>query len=656
MINPDHQDKCCCSHGSHCHGNETHEHGLIGNFRREIFSSLILLIAWFVIPEITDSVFIEITAYILALLPVGIPVLISALGEWKHGDFFNEFTLMLLAATGAFVIGEHPEAVAILLFYSIGEKLEDIVSGDVKSQVKNLLGSLPSEVTVISGNGQKKMKPENVMPGQIISVKPGEAVSLDGILTSEISMDFDTSAMTGESVPRSFMPGDEISAGLIPVDREASIRVSRPFADSSMNRIIKMIEDASANRSPSETILRKITRWYTPAVILCALLLMFVPWLVSISGSTAYLWQTWFRRALVFLVCSCPCALIVSVPLTYFASIGIASRKGILFKGHRQLDVMRKFRTICLDKTGTLTTGLFHVDHIHSGSSFSADEILSLAAGLDAASSHPLAAAILNEAERRESQFAEVSDIQTIPHGMRGIFNNKILLAGSETLMGAFGISIPSDLNDKGSTPVHLSLDNNYIGSILLEDTLKPEAITLTDRLHKLGVKKVGILSGDHETAVRKVTEKTGADFYKAALRPEGKTEFINTLSADGSAVAFVGDGINDGPALAAACPGIAMGREGTDIAIESADVVIATDNLDKITEGIKISERVKSVIFENVIFAFGVKIIIMALGAMGIATLWAAVFADTGVTLITILWTLYRLKIWTLKRKKLSQ
>lgn len=592
----------------------------------------------------------KLTAFVVAVLPVGIPILVSTFREWMRGDVFNEFTLMVLASAGAYFLGEYPEGVAVLLFYSVGEKLEDVVSDDVKGQIRRLLGKMPKQATVIVNGRRQTVKPEEVKPGMTIAVEPGESVPLDGILLNKENVDFNTAAITGESMPRSFSTGSELNSGIIPVDREVRIRVSHAWNDSSMTRIMKMIEDASSHRAPSETILRKITRWYTPLVFGAAVLLFVIPWIISlINPAYAFDWSMWMRRSLVFLVCSCPCALIVSIPLTYFASIGIASKKGILFKGHDSLDGLRNADTVIFDKTGTVTTGKFHIDSIESYGNYSDEELLAIAATVEQESKHPLDITICEEAKRRHIAPKEASAITTVNHGMTGEIDGKSVLIGSATLMSASGIKF--DVKGMEGTSILIAVEGRAAGRIVMSDTVKPGVADAVRELHERGVRQVGILSGDSEEAVRQAAEAIGADFYHAALMPADKQRIINEDKRAGHDVAFAGDGVNDAPALAAADTGIAMGNLGTDIAIESAQVVIAGDDLRKIPEGIDISRKVKRVIIENVSFAFGVKGLVMLLGAFGIATLWAAVFADTGVTLITILWTLCRLKIWELKK-----
>lgn len=638
-----------CHDHNHGHSNGHHDH--TGHWWSHFIPesiTLVLFIATLLIPWEND--WIRLTAYIVALTPVGIPILRSTIREWRHGDIFNEFTLMVLASVGAFIIGEYPEGVAVLLFYSIGEKLEDVVSGDVKGQIKRLLGKMPKHATVIENGQRRTLSPEQVKPGMVIAVKPGENVPLDGELISDEDTDFNTAAITGESLPRTYGKGMAVTSGIIPLDREVLIKVTHAWNDSSMTRIMQMIEDASAHRAPSETILRRITRWYTPMVFAAAVLLFIIPWTIGlINPAFDFEWSIWLRRSLVFLVCSCPCALIVSIPLTYFTSIGIASKKGILFKGHDNLDYLRNADTVMFDKTGTVTTGEFHVGKVTTIANIPEEVILGMTASVEQKSTHPLAHAIVAEARSRGISLPEASDVKSVEHGMTAKIQRIAIGIGSARFMQKNGIDFTGYVSN--DTSVLMAVDGKPAAVIELEDTVKPGVREAISELHRRGIKQVGILSGDSAGAVEKAASEVGADINESELLPDDKLRIIKDIRREGQTVAYAGDGVNDAPALAAANIGIAMGNLGTDIAIESAGVVIAGDDLRKISEGIDISRRVKHVIIENVTFAFGVKLLVMILGAFGIATLWAAVFADTGVTVITILWTLYRLKIWQLRK-----
>lgn len=590
----------------------------------------------------------SLVAYIIAVIPVGMTIAVDCFRSWARGDFMNEFTLMLVAAVGAFFIGEYPEAVAVLLFYSFGEKLEDRASDDVRKRIRSLLGRLPDSVRVVETDGSThEEKPGDVAVGTEFLVRPGERIPVDAILLGDRNADVDTSAITGESVPRGFAPGETLDSGMIPVDRELRLRSVRPFSDSSMSRIMKMIEEAQEAKSPTETMLRRITRWYTPAVLILAVLLFAVPWIVSlVPGASPFDWYVWFKRSLVFLVCSCPCALVVSVPLSYFASIGAASKHGLLFKGGKSIDAIRTVDTVAFDKTGTLTTGRFRVSAITPAAGTDADTLLGLAAAIDSSSSHPLARAICEETDSRQLSLPEVDEPSTVAHGMKSVAAGEEMLLGSRRLLQEHGVEIidAADGAEEGVTEVFLARGGKYVGSISLLDEIKPEAAEAIQRLRRLGVKNVVVLSGDRKEAVDRVAKATGANTSHAALLPDDKHKIVAALEKEGHRVAFVGDGINDAPAIATATTGVAMGTAGTDIAMQSADVVIATDNLNRLADAISLSRRVRHVVTGNVVFALGVKALVMLLGALGIATLWAAVFADTGVTVITIIMTILML------------
>ncbi len=641
----------------HCHtdGNcHTHDNS-IGGLRRygiELFT-LFLLFAGVILNHFrlfgifAQSIGMQestviLLYYIIAVLPVGKGILIETVKSWMRGDFFNEFSLMFLASIGAFVIGEYPEAVAILLFYSFGEKLEGSASEKAKNRIRSLLRQIPDSVRVMHKDGSiTESAPQDVRIGDTIIVRPGERVALDGILENKTPVTFDNSAITGESVPVTITTGKDINSGALPIEEEAHVKVTKSYKDSSMSRIMKMIEDAATKKSKSETLLRRITRWYTPTVMILAVLLFAVPWIVSlVSGSFHFDWSLWFERSLVLLVCSCPCALVVSIPLSYFAAIGNASRFGLLFKGSRYLDDLRRIDTLLLDKTGTLTTGKFSIVEIVPVAGITKEEVLKMGAAIDSHSTHPLANAVI---EAAGSDVPTATDVKTVTHGMTGTVDGKSVIVGSKTLLEEHGITVETKSN--ASSEICIAVNGKYIGSILLGDTLKPGVAETISKLHSLGIKKIMILSGDKEGAVAKVAKETDVDSYKSHLLPEDKHKIVEELEREGDKVAFVGDGINDAPSLALADVGIAIGTGGTDVAMESADAVITGNNIDRLVDGVKLSYKIKRVVTENVSLAIFVKILVMVLGSCGLATLWAAVFADTGITLITILWTLFSLR-----------
>lgn len=627
--------------------NHDHSHGHSAfSYTPEIISLLLMLcgivmrhFGWFDFAGRFASV-LQIAWFVVAVVPVARPVLADAWEAWHHGDIMNEFTLMLLACVGAFVIGEYPEGVAILLFYSFGEKLEHSASQKARSRITSLLENMPDTVTVVRPDGSTaSLSPDRIKPGDHIRLLPGQRLAVDATLVSPDYAEFNTSAITGESVPVGISAGHEISSGAIPLDREVTVSALRPYADSTMTRIMNMIEDAASKKSRSETLLRKITRYYTPAVMIAAVLVMLVPWIVCSVHGVPFDSGTWFYRSLVLLVCSCPCALVVSIPLSYFAAIGNASRMGMLFKGSRYLDAMRSIDTLYLDKTGTLTTGSFSVSAVEPAQGYTADTLLAYVAALDAQSTHPLAVAICKAA--RNVPVAE--DVRTIPHGIEGTVNDHRVLAGSPTLMCEREIDTPAPARD--SSLVCVAVDGRYAGTVYLDDTLKPDAASTVAQLHRLGVKKIIILSGDRPEAVAHAAEAVGADGYEAKLLPQTKHTIVENARAQGHNVAFVGDGINDAPSLAAANVGIAIGTGGTDVAMESADAVITGHKLGHLAYAIKLSHKIKRVVTFNVAFAIAVKIAVMVLGIVGVASLWAAVFADTGITLLTVVFTLVALR-----------
>lgn len=644
-----HECKHCHEHKHEHKHQEQGLHGVLHTYARELVSGL-LLVAYIILQhtgifgrlQADGSVnWYSLSLSLIAILPVGIPVVKEMFRSWRGGSVMNEFTLMVAAAIGAFLIGEYPEAVAVLLFYSFGEKLEGTASDDVRRRIKSLLGRIPDTATMVEDGRKRTVSPKDLPVGTHILVQPGERVPIDAKLSGDSPVEFDTAAITGESVPRAFDPGDELPSGVIPVDRPIEAVTLRAFDDSSMTRILKMIEDAQGGKSHTETMLRRITKWYTPVVFGLALAIFFLPCLALAIGGEPFVWQTWLRRSLVFLVCSCPCALVVSIPLSYFVSLGTASRIGLLFKGSTYLDAMRKIRNVVFDKTGTLTTGEFHVDSIEHVDGSDNDRVVAYAAAIDADSTHPLAKSICAYAAAHGLNVPVAEDVKAVNHGVQGRIDGCQVVVGSHRLMESLNIAVPA--SDKAGSRICVAVDGKYIGSIYLLDTVKGEGSEAISELHKMDI-KVTVLSGDRMPAVERVAKEVGADSWRGELLPQDKQKIVDGMRKDGTTT-FVGDGINDAPAIAASDIGVAMGTMGTGMAMDTADVIISGDNLSMLPRAIRLSRRVQRTVVENVSFAISVKAVVMILGSFGIASLWAAVFADTGVTLITILWALLMLR-----------
>lgn len=580
--------------------------------------------------------------FVLAYLPVGLPILKEAGEEIAKGDIFNEFTLMVLATVGAFAIGEYPEAVAVLLFYSVGEYFQDRAVGRARRDIQSLVSLRPDTATVIDHDGRRtNVKPEAVEVGSVIEVVAGERVPLDGTLLTERA-DFDTAALTGESEPRSIDAGDEVAAGMIAIGRVVRVRVLRPYAKSALQRIMTMVEDAASRKSHAEMFIRRFARVYTPVVIALAALIALVPPLLA--GGTG--WAVWLYRALVFLVISCPCALVVSVPLAYFRGIGVASRMGILFKGGNYLDAVARLSHVVFDKTGTLTTGQFVVSQVTcaKGETVGADNLLRMVAAVERKSTHPVARAIVAAADSKGDTQANalVADmVEEEPGlGLRGMVAGHELLVGKAALLEAHGIDTDKTETTTGDTMVYCGMDGHYAGMIALGDQPRPEAAKGIERLHALGIKRTCVLSGDRSAAVERLAQTLGVDEWHADLLPEGKVEQMQRIKlqcADTGKVAFVGDGINDAPVLAMSDVGFAMGGAGSDAAVETADVVIQSDNPSRVADAIMIGRRTRSLVRYNIALALGIKVAVMLAGALGYASLWAAVLADTGVALLCV-------------------
>lgn len=597
---------------------------LLGNYEEDTFFNGYLALAW----------------YILAYLPVGLPVLAEAWESVRKKDFFSEFTLMTLATLGAFYIGEYPEGVAVMLFYSIGEAFQDRAVDRAKRNIGALLDVRPETVNVVRNGETLETSPREVEVGEVIEVKAGGRISLDGCLLDG-KASFDTAALTGESVPRTLREGDEVLAGMIVTDRFIRLEVTKPYDKSALARILDMVQNASERKAPAELFIRKFARIYTPVVIALSLLIVFLPWIWGmLTPSFAYVFNDWLYRGLIFLVISCPCALVVSIPLGYFGGIGAASRLGILFKGGNYLDAITKINTVAFDKTGTLTQGIFEVQAVEMEAGVTASDLLAWIASVERYSTHPIAKAVMRYAGEHILSEVKAERVEEIAgHGLRATLAGEELLVGNTRLLKKFDILYPAALEEIAGTIVACAKGGRYAGYLLLSDVLKPDAVQAVAGLKAQGVRNIVILSGDKQKIVDKFAKELGVTAAYGDLLPEGKVERIEALkNPGGNKVAFVGDGMNDAPVLALSDVGIAMGGLGSDAAIETADVVIQTDQPAKVAAAIRVGRTTLKIVWQNIFLAFGVKIVVLILGAGGLATMWEAVFADVGVALLAIM------------------
>ena len=567
----------------------------------------------------------------IAWLLAGRKVAALAFRKSKRGDFFNEFVLMTVATVGAFLIGEYEEGVAVMVFYSIGEWFQETAVDKAKRNIKALLDIRPDEVTVLRNGKTEVTDPSKVQLGESIQIKPGEKVALDGELISE-SSSFNTAALTGESKPDTKHKGEAIYAGMINLNTVSEVKVNALFKDSKLSRILEMVHDATARKSQTQLFISRFAKIYTPIVFFLALAVCVVPYFFVDD----YVFNTWFYRALVFLVISCPCALVVSIPLGYFGGIGLASRNGILFKGGNFLDVMTKINTVVMDKTGTLTKGVFKVQQVVPNN-LSKEELVKLTSAIEQNSTHPIAKAVTEYAGTAKDD-VKVEGVEEIAgHGLKGNIEGKEVLAGNLKLLRKFNIDYPKELEQEVNTIVVVAVNKAYVGYITIADEVKEDAGLAIEEMHKLDIQTV-MLSGDKQSVVDQVAKGIGIDKAFGDLLPEGKVEKVQQLKNEGRRIAFAGDGVNDAPVVALADAGIAMGGLGSDATIETADIVIQNDQPTKIVSAIKIGKITRSIVWQNIILAMTVKVIVLILGAGGLANLWEAVIADVGVALLAIL------------------
>lgn len=582
----------------------------------------------------TAGDFAEYIVLVPAYILVGYPVLKSAWMDLLRGRIFNEMFLMAIATVGAFAIGQLPEAVGVMLFYSVGEYLQERAVARSRSSISRLMNLRPEFARIVTAGQGRIVDPEQVIVGDVVEVRPGERVPLDGTIVEGESF-VDTSSLTGEAVPRSVGIGEAVKAGYVNDTGRILVEVTAPFGQSSAARILDLVENAATHKAPTEKFITKVAAYYTPFVVISAALIAFIPPLL-IPGATL---SDWLYRALVLLVISCPCALVISIPLGYFGGVGSASRHKILVKGANSLDALLKVDTVVFDKTGTLTKGVFEVVKVDAAHEFSAEQVLRYAAAAERYSPHPIARAIRKASLDCETD--EIGEVREVKgHGVSAIVAGRSVLAGNESFLKNEGVAIEAGMARAG-TLVHVAVDGTYAGQILVADVLKDEAASIVGELKSLGVRRVVMLTGDRESAAAETATAVGVDEYFAGLLPEDKVARLEALKVSapaGKKVVFVGDGMNDAPVLMRADLGIAMGGLGSDAAIEASDIVIMDDEIGRIPLAMRIAVFTRRIVMQNVVFSLGVKAAFLLLGAAGEANMWEAVIADVGVALLATL------------------
>ncbi len=628
-------------------GESSSEEEDTGKIKKKLLIGGILFVLGIFVPK---TLFIpKLAVFLVSYLVIGGDVLLSAFKNILNGQVFDENFLMAIATIGAFAIGEYPEGVAVMLFYQLGELLQGIAVNNSRKSIVSLMDIRPDYANIKVGEGIKKVSPEEIKVGEIIVVKPGEKVPLDGKIVKGAST-FDTSALTGESLPREAKAGDDVLSGFINKNGLIEIQVAKVFSESTVSKILYLMENAGSKKSKTENFITKFARYYTPVVVITALIVAIFPPLL-IQGAT---FSDWIYRALIFLVVSCPCALVISIPLGFFGGIGGASRHGILIKGTNYLEVLNNLESVVMDKTGTLTKGIFKVTEVNVKNNIKINDfennkteltkplLLKYAAHIEKFSNHPIAQSIVAEYENSASKVDEnvVKDFEEISgFGIKVNINDHQFLAGNSKLMNLENITF--DKKENLGTAIYLAADGKYIGNILISDEVKEDSARAIKGMKENGVKEIVMLTGDNEAIGKNIAEKLGIDKVFTELLPNEKVEKLEEIyktKSEKGKVAFVGDGINDAPVLARADLGIAMGGAGSDAAIEAADVVIMNDEPSKIVTAIKIAKKTKEIVWQNITIAFAIKIVVMALGLFGDATMWEAVFADVGVALLAVL------------------
>lgn len=615
--------------------NHGHEHNHSNDQLKPLIIRLIVGAVLTAIPLLGDfAQSFEIMLYFIGYVIVGGDIVWRAIKNMTRGQLFDEHFLMSIATVGAFLIGEYPEGIAVMLFYQVGELFQSIAVNRSRNSISSLMDIRPDYANLKEDGDIKKVNPEDVTVGSIIVVKPGEKVPLDGRVI-EGSSSVDTSALTGESLPRNVKVGEDVLSGFINQNGLLTVEVTKSFSESTVSKILDLVQNASSRKAPTEKFITKFARYYTPAVVIIATILAIVP-PILIEGAT---FSDWIYRALIFLVISCPCALVVSIPLGFFGGIGGAAKQGILVKGANYLEALNHVKYAVFDKTGTLTKGVFEVSSVTPSENFTKEQLLEYAAFAEVNSNHPIAISIL-KAYGNEVNSRKVTNYNEVPgHGIEADVDGVKILAGNKKLMEKERINFETPI--KVGTVVHIAVDQDYAGHIVISDQIKEDAIYAIKELKALGVKKIVMLTGDSNAVAKEVSDTLNLDEYHAELLPHEKVEKMEQLDKEklnNEKSIFIGDGINDTPVLARADIGAAMGGLGSDAAIEAADVVIMTDEPSKLAEGIRKARYTKRIVWQNIILALSIKFLVLLLGAFGLATMWEAIISDVGVTLLAVL------------------
>ncbi len=630
-------DDCCSieTKPPKAEGDDGHEHEEGTTSYIPTIISLVLLLGGIALDYFDVDWFqgyLRLAVFGAAYLFVGWKVLWHAITNIRKGNIFNEFFLMGIATLGAFYIGEYAEGVAVMLFYVIGEHFQEAAVAKSRKSIKDLIDNRPEIVSVIRNGQVAEVNPIQVQIGETIQVKAGEKVALDGEMLSE-SSSFNTAALTGESKPDTKRQGEKVLAGMINLDKVIELKVVSAYEDSALSKILQLVEEAGTRKAKTQQFITRFAKVYTPIVVFLALGLALLPYFFVAN----YEFNEWLYRALIFLVISCPCALVISIPLGYFGGIGAASKNGILFKGSNYLDLVTTVNTVVMDKTGTLTEGIFKVQEIKTAGIDQA-EFIALTAALESKSTHPIAQAIVQYAGESFKQ-KTVSETEEISgHGLKGKVDGKDVLVGNGKLMRKFNVAYDQRIDAIVDTIVLVAINGSFAGYITIADQIKEDAVQAIKTLHSLGIKDIVMLSGDKDSIVQKIAKELGIDLAFGGLLPEDKVNKVEELKKQGKTVAFIGDGINDAPVITLADVGMAMGGLGSDAAIETADVVIQTDQPSKIATAINIGKKTKQIVWQNIGLAFGVKALVLIFGAFGVASMWEAVFADVGVAFLAIL------------------